>query len=138
MLLIFQNNFRWKEWAYGLETRSNVTSGQRKKGMLYHSRIIKYWKKKENNREKSNSDSQTTSIQKNCNQVAVHVSSILTIKFKGTFCGMGILLPKFSSDREKLLKFEAEGREFSNFWDHLNNLLKQLKVRTIFGNRIIF
>ena len=49
--MIFQNNFRWKEWAYGLETRSNVTSGQRKKGMLYHSRIIKYWKKKENNRE---------------------------------------------------------------------------------------
>ena len=36
----------------------------------------------------------------------------------------GILLPilflpsvrkKFSSDREKLLKFEAEGREFKNF-----------------------
>ena len=22
------------------------------------------------------------------------------------------------SDREKLLKFEAEGREFENFWDH--------------------
>ena len=25
---------------------------------------------------------------------------------------------KCSSDREKLLKFEAEGREFANFWDH--------------------
>ena len=24
----------------------------------------------------------------------------------------------YSSDREKLLKFEAEGREFQNFWDH--------------------
>ena len=23
-----------------------------------------------------------------------------------------------SSDREKLLKFEAEGREFAKFWDH--------------------
>ena len=39
----------------------------------------------------------------------------------------GILLPKLfwptvkkncSSDREKLLKFEAEGREFSKFLDH--------------------
>ena len=39
----------------------------------------------------------------------------------------GILLPKLfwptvrkncCSDREKLLKFEAESREFSNFWDH--------------------
>ena len=39
----------------------------------------------------------------------------------------GILLPKLfwptvrkncSSDRRKLLKFEAEGREFPNFWDH--------------------
>ena len=39
----------------------------------------------------------------------------------------GILLPKLfwptvrkkcSSDREKLLKFEIEGREFANFWDH--------------------
>ena len=46
--------------------------------------------------------------------------------------GNGILLPKLiwpsvrkngtrkncSSDREKLLKFEAEGWEFANFWDH--------------------
>ena len=56
----------------------------------------------------------------------------------------GILLPKLfwptvrkncSSDREKLLKFEAESREFSKF---LNNLFKQWKVRTIFGNRMIF
>ena len=39
----------------------------------------------------------------------------------------GILLPKLfwptvrkkcSSDQEKLLKFEAEGREFVKFWDH--------------------
>ena len=42
-------------------------------------------------------------------------------------CRYGILLPKLfwptvrkicSSDREKLLKFEAEGREFENFWDN--------------------
>ena len=59
----------------------------------------------------------------------------------------GILLPKLfwptvrkncSSNREKLLKFEAEGREFVKFWDHLNNLFKQGKVRTIFGNRMLF
>jgi hypothetical protein len=39
----------------------------------------------------------------------------------------GILLPKLfwptvrkncSSDREKLLKFEAEGREFAKFWNY--------------------
>ena len=39
----------------------------------------------------------------------------------------GILLPKLfwptvrkncTSDQEKLLKFEAEGQEFANFWDH--------------------
>ena len=50
----------------------------------------------------------------------------------------GILLPKLfwptvrkncSGDREKLLQ---------NFWDNLNNLFKQCKVRTIFGNRMLF
>ena len=55
----------------------------------------------------------------------------------------GILLPKLfwptvrkncSSDREKLLKFEAEGREFAKF---LRSLEQQWKVRTIFGNRIL-
>ena len=39
----------------------------------------------------------------------------------------GILLPKlfwptvrknYSSDRKKLLKFEAEGQEFAKCWDH--------------------
>ena len=39
---------------------------------------------------------------------------------------------KYSSDWEKLLKFEAEGREFANFWDHKNKLFKQWKVSTIF------
>ena len=52
----------------------------------------------------------------------------------------GILLQKLfwptvrktcPSDREKLLKFEAEGQEFAN-------LFKQWKVRTIFGNRMLF
>ena len=49
-----------------------------------------------------------------------------------------ILLPKLfrptvrkncSSDREKLLQ---------NFWDHYNNSFKQWKIRTIFGNRMLF
>ena len=44
-----------------------------------------------------------------------------------TVANNGILLPKLfwpsarkkcSSDREKLLKFVAEGREFTKFWDH--------------------
>ena len=39
---------------------------------------------------------------------------------------------------ERLLKFKAEGREFEFFCDHLNNLFKQWKVRTISGNRMLF
>ena len=43
-----------------------------------------------------------------------------------------------SSDWEKKLKFEAEGREFANILRSLKNLFKQWKVRTIFGNRMLF
>ena len=32
---------------------------------------------------------------------------------------------KCSSDREKMLKFEAEGQQFAIFFNHLNNLLQQ-------------
>ena len=55
---------------------------------------------------------------------------------------------KFSSDQEKLLKFEAEGREFAKILRSLeqffrtvkgqNNLFEQSKVRTIFGHRMFF
>ena len=57
-------------------------------------------------------------------------------------CTDGILFPKLfwptvkkkcSSDWETLLKFEAEGRDLQNFWDHKNNFFKQWKVRTIFS-----
>ena len=53
----------------------------------------------------------------------------------------GILLPKLfwptvrkncSSDRENILKFKAEGREFEIF------LRTLWKVRTFFGNRMLF
>ena len=56
----------------------------------------------------------------------------------------GILLPKLfwptvrkncSSDREKLLKFEAEGQEFAKF---LRLLEQQWKAKRTFGNRILF
>ena len=60
----------------------------------------------------------------------------------------GILLPKlllpkvrenYSSDREKLLKFEAEGWEFAKIMRSLkNDLFKRWKVRTIFGKRMLF
>ena len=40
------------------------------------------------------------------------------------------------SDWEKLLKFEAENLQ--NVWDHMTNLFKQWKVRTVFGNRMLF
>ena len=48
----------------------------------------------------------------------------------------GILLPKFfwptvrkncSSDREKLLKFEAEGWEFANFLGSLEQFIQPMK-----------
>ena len=42
---------------------------------------------------------------------------------------------KCSSDREKNLKFAMN---LQKFWDHWNNLLKQWKFRTIFGNRMRF
>ena len=53
-----------------------------------------------------------------------------------------ILLPKLfwppvrkkcSSDQEKLLKFEAEGREFAKFLRSLEQF-----IQTIFGNRMLF
>ena len=59
----------------------------------------------------------------------------------------GILLPKLfwpvrkncSSNREKLLKFEAEGQEFAKFLRSLEQFTQiQWKVRTIFGNRMLF
>ena len=43
-----------------------------------------------------------------------------------------------SSDRVNLLKFELEGGQFSQkFWDHLNNLFKQWKVKTIFETELV-
>ena len=45
-----------------------------------------------------------------------------------------------SSDREKLLKFEAEGREFAKVLRSLEQFVQTVKghVRTTFGNRMIF
>ena len=44
---------------------------------------------------------------------------------------------KCSSDRETLLKFKAEGREFAKILRSLEQSIRTVKVRTIFGNRII-
>ena len=53
----------------------------------------------------------------------------------------GILLPKlfcpkvrkkFSSDREKLLKFEAEGREFANFLISIEDFTQTVKGQNNF------
>ena len=57
----------------------------------------------------------------------------------------GILLPnlfwptvrkKCSSDREKLLEFDAEGQEFANILRSLKQSIQ--KVRTIFSNGLLF
>ena len=61
----------------------------------------------------------------------------------------GVLLPKLfwptvrkkcSSDREKLLQFEAECWEFANIWRLLKQFIQtvQCKVRTIFGKVQLF
>ena len=53
----------------------------------------------------------------------------------------GILLPKlfrptlkkkWSSDREKLLKFQAEGREFANFLKSLEQFIQTVKGQNNF------
>ena len=57
----------------------------------------------------------------------------------------GILLPKLfwptvrkdcSSDREKLLNFEAEGQEFAKFLRSPEQFIQ--RVRTIFGRGMLF
>ena len=42
------------------------------------------------------------------------------------------------SDPEKLLKFKAKAEKFQKILNHYNNLFKQWKFRTIFGNRMLF
>ena len=43
-----------------------------------------------------------------------------------------------SSDREKLLKFEAEGREFSKFLRSQEQFIQTVKGQNNFGNKIPF
>ena len=43
-----------------------------------------------------------------------------------------------SSYREKLLKFEAEGREFAKFLRSLEKFTQTVKGQTIFWNRMLF
>ena len=43
-----------------------------------------------------------------------------------------------SSDREKLLKFEAEGPEFANILRSLEQFIQTVKVQNNFGNKIPF
>ena len=45
---------------------------------------------------------------------------------------------KCSIDREKLLKFEAEGREISKFLRLLEQFIQVVKGQNILGNRILF
>ena len=46
---------------------------------------------------------------------------------------------KCYSDREKVLKFEAEGREFANFLRALEQFIQIVKGQDIFfGNRMFF
>ena len=77
------------------------------------------------------------------------VKSILALKnlSRPTKSRNGILFPKLfwptvrkncSSDWEKRLNSRLKAENLQIFLDHLNNLFKQWKVRTIFGNRMLF
>ena len=58
----------------------------------------------------------------------------------------GILLPKLFwptvrkkiFDREKILKFEAEGREFAKILRSLEQFIQTVKGQNNFGNRMLF
>ena len=43
-----------------------------------------------------------------------------------------------SSDREKILKFEAEGHEFAKLLRSLEQVIQTLKGKNNFGNRMLF
>ena len=43
-----------------------------------------------------------------------------------------------SSDQEKLLKFEAEGREFAKCLRSLEQFIETVKGQKNFGNRMLF
>ena len=45
---------------------------------------------------------------------------------------------KCSSDREKLLNFEAEGQEFANFLKSLEQFIQTVKGQNNSGNRMLF
>ena len=45
---------------------------------------------------------------------------------------------KFSSDREKLLKFEAEGPEFAKILRSLEQFIQTVTGQNNFGNGILF
>ena len=49
-----------------------------------------------------------------------------------------LLWEKKCSSDQGLYKFELKAKNLQNSWDHWNNLFKQWKVRTIFGNRMFF
>ena len=48
------------------------------------------------------------------------------------------MIKKCLSDREKLLRFETEGREFARFLRSLKQFMQTAKIRTIFDNRMPF
>ena len=53
-------------------------------------------------------------------------------------CSDLLLEKKCSSNREKLLKFEAEGREFATFLRSLEYLFEQEKGRIVFETELFF
>ena len=55
-----------------------------------------------------------------------------------TKIGLAYCEKNCSSNREKLLTFEAEGREFEKTLRSLEQFVQTMKLRTIFGNIMIF
>ena len=69
---------------------------------------------------------------------SLQIFSLLQIGMKMVFCYQNcsdLLWEKIVLVIEKnFWNSRLKAENFQNFWDHLNNLFKQWKVRTIFGN----
>ena len=80
-------------------------------------------------------------------QVIIITKNAQSCAISVVLAGTGILLPKLfwptvrkncSSEREKLLKFEAENQEFSKILRSLEQFIQTVKGQNIFGNRMLF
>ena len=66
------------------------------------------------------------------------ITKIAKMVFCNENCSYCTVRKNWYSDQEKLLKFEAVGREFANFSRLLEQFTQTVKGQHNFGNRILF